>query len=261
MTRARDLMPQRSGRSDSVFVLVIKHPGSTLNERKQTNRLETKGNIMQNYRVWVLIVLLASVLAPAQAADHEVLQPWPYGSYDKNIEIKRSVPSSSTKPLVVSEAPSADEVLAQAKAKASAEDKAIFLHFGASWCGWCRKLDAFLERPDTKPVFEKYFVSVKLVVQENEKNKALENPGADALLKKFGGPAGLPYCAFLDAQGALIINSRRPSAVQEDGENICYPGGSSEIDWFMQMIRKAGPKISEQDVKTIESALRHSTKA
>jgi thiol-disulfide isomerase/thioredoxin len=215
---------------------------------------------MQNYRVWFPIVLLGLVLARAQAADKELLQPWPYGPYDKNIQIKRSVPPSTTKPLAVAEAPSADEVLAQAKAKAAAEDKAIFLHFGASWCGWCRKLDAFLEKPDIKPVFEKYFVPVKLVVQENEKNKVLENPGADVLLKKLGGPAGLPYFAFLDAQGALIINSRHPSAVREDGENIGYPGQPSEIDWFMQMIRKAAPRISEEDLKTIESALRHPTK-
>src|SRR5215467_582890 len=104
-------------------------------------------------------------------------------------------------PLATSaKTPSADEVLAPAKAKASAEKKAIFLHFGASWCGWCRKLDSFLGRPEIKPVFEKYFVPVKLVVQENEKNKALENPGAAALLNQFGGPEGLPYSAFLDAK-------------------------------------------------------------
>src|SRR5258705_3504101 len=90
-------------------------------------------------------------------------------------------------------AQSANDVLAPVKAKASTEKKAIFLHFGASWCGWCKKLDAFLDRSDIKPVFEKYFIPVKLVVQENERNKALENPGADALLKKLGGPDGLPY--------------------------------------------------------------------
>src|SRR5215472_2704769 len=75
----------------------------------------------------------------------------------------------------------AEQMLAPAEAKAAAEHKAIFLHFGASWCGWCKKLDALLDRPDIKPVFEKYFVPVKLVVQEHEKEKALENPGAEAL--------------------------------------------------------------------------------
>ncbi len=148
------------------------------------------------------------------------------------------------------EAPTADQVLAPAKAKAAAEHKAIFVHFGASWCGWCRRLDAFLDRPDIKPVFDKYFIPVKLVVQENDKNKALENPGADALLKQLGGPAGLPYSAFLDAKGALIINSKR------NGENIGYPGQPGEIDWFIQMMKKAAPNMFQGDLKTIETALR-----
>lgn len=68
---------------------------------------------------------------------------------------------------VLAALPSADELIAEAKAKVTAENKSIYVHFGASWCGWCRRLDAFLERPDIKPVFEKYFVPVKLVVQEN----------------------------------------------------------------------------------------------
>ena len=38
--------------------------------------------------------------------------------------------------LAYAEAPTADQLLASAKAKAAAEHKAIFVHFGASWCGW-----------------------------------------------------------------------------------------------------------------------------
>ncbi len=151
---------------------------------------------------------------------------------------------------IYAEAPTADQVLAPAKAKAAAEHKAIFVHFGASWCGWYKRLDAFLDRPDIKPVFEKYFIPVKLVVQENDKNKALENPGADTLLNRLGGPSGLPYSAFLDAKGSLIVNSKR------DGANIGYPAQPAEIEWFIQMMKKAAPDISLDDLKAIESALR-----
>jgi len=149
------------------------------------------------------------------------------------------------------ETPSTDQVMASAKEKAAVEQKVIFVHFGASWCGWCKKLDAFLDRPDIKPVFEKYFVPVKLVVQENDDKKALENSGADRLMEKLGGPAGLPFCAFLDAKGQMIANSLLK------GENIGYPGMPEEIDYFVVMMKKAAPKMSEGDLKIIETALRH----
>jgi thiol-disulfide isomerase/thioredoxin len=144
---------------------------------------------------------------------------------------------------------SADQVLAQVTAKASSTHRAVFLHFGASWCGWCKKLDAFLERADVRPVFETYFIPVKLVVQEDAKHKTLENPGADALLKKLGGPSGLPFSAFLDERGELIVNSKN------DGKNIGFPAEPGEIAYFIQMMKKAAPKISATDLQKLEAAL------
>ncbi len=151
----------------------------------------------------------------------------------------------------LAETPSAEQILAGAKTKAAAEQKAIFVHFGASWCGWCKKLDAYLDQPDVKPVFEKYFVPVKLVMGEKPPQKALENAGADDLAKKLGGP-GFPFHAFLDAQGALIVNSNR----EPGGQNIGYPAEPAEVDWFLQMIKKAAPKITDADLKSLETPLR-----
>ena len=157
---------------------------------------------------------------------------------------------------VLATPPSAGDLIAGAKTKANAENKTIYVHFGASWCGWCKRLDAFLERPDIKPVLEKYFVPVKLVAQENEKNKALENAGADAWLKKVGGPEGLPFSAFLDAKGTMIVNSKRSSNTGPADGNIGYPATPEEIAWFVTMMKKAAPKIAEGDLKVIETALR-----
>ena len=70
------------------------------------------------------------------------------------------------------------------------------------------------------------------------------------MFKKLGGPSGLPYSAFLDAQGTLIVNSKR------DGQNIGYPAQPGEIDCFVQMMKKAAPNVSQDDLKTIETALR-----
>jgi hypothetical protein len=54
----------------------------------------------------------------------------------------------------------------------------------------------------------------------------------------------------LDAQGGLIVTSKHK------GANIGYPAEPAGIDWFMQMVKRAAPGITEEDRKTIETALR-----
>lgn len=155
----------------------------------------------------------------------------------------------------LAEPPSANQVMANAQAQAQAEHKTIFVHFGASWCGWCGRLEGFLERPEIKPVFDKYFVQVNLVTQEEDKKAALNNPGADKLMEKLGGAKEIPYFAFLDAHGALIVNSKRPSA-EPGGENIGFPVEPKELEWFRQMLQKAAPGIAKAELDTIEATLK-----
>ena len=76
------------------------------------------------------------------------------------------------------------------------------------------------------------------------------------LLKKIGGPSGLPFSAFLDVKGALILNSKRPSEKNGAGDNIGHPMEDKEIDWFITMMKKAAPSMATEDAKAIESVLR-----
>jgi len=151
--------------------------------------------------------------------------------------------------------PSADEVMTAARKQAAEGKKAIFLHFGASWCVWCHRLDAFLDRPEVKPVIARYFVPVKLVVQEQAANKALENAGADALLAQLGGPAGLPYFALLDAKGGEISNSKMPPATAGPAQNIGFPSEPAEVTWFLKKLREAAPGMTDAEARVIEQGL------
>lgn len=151
------------------------------------------------------------------------------------------------------------DTLAKAKTRAASEKKAIYVHFGASWCSWCRKHDAFLESAEVKAVFEKYFVPVKVVVQESDEHKSENTPGGAALLVRSGGTdEGLPFLAFFDANGKLIINSKAPGEAGKPNSNIGHPSAPAEIAWFSKMMKTAAPTMSTQDVSTIEEALRKS---
>ena len=69
-----------------------------------------------------------------------------------------------------------------------------------------------------------------------------------------GKNAGYPYIVMLDPKGNLIADSIRP-ADQGHGGNIGYPVAPYEIDWFMEMLKKAGPSLSAHDTESIRNWL------
>jgi thiol-disulfide isomerase/thioredoxin len=152
--------------------------------------------------------------------------------------------------------PSADQVLTQAEATAKAEHKKILLVFSASWCGPCQKLEKFLDDPVVRSVMDKRFVTAHLDVMENEKDQLhTSSPGGELEMAKLaGGDQGVPYFAMLDETGEWITDSKMPAG---DGppENLGYPSGPDEIDWFVHMVKKAAPDMAAEDVKTLRDLL------
>lgn len=139
----------------------------------------------------------------------------------------------------------ADELLATARASAAKHHKVTLVMFHASWCGWCKRLDAVMSRPEFKKMFESNYAIVTLDVLENGPKVAeLENPGGRELMKSLGGEkSGLPFYAWLDADGKKIADS---NAMPKE-QNIGYPGEPDEIEAFMALIQKTAPNWPEAD--------------
>jgi thiol-disulfide isomerase/thioredoxin len=154
---------------------------------------------------------------------------------------------------------SAGQVLAAAKAQAASEHKVVFLIFGASWCGPCHALDAFLAAAEIRPILEKHFVFANVNIQEQlGKHPELNTPGAEKLAGEFGGTEGVPFIVFLNSGGAPIVTSNRP-VPGGTAENIGYPDAPEEIDWFMVMLKKSVPELTPGDAHTIETWLRQAS--
>jgi len=137
----------------------------------------------------------------------------------------------------------------------SAEDlagtggKSVFLEFHASWCIWCKRLNAMLNDPLVKPIWDKYFVTVEIDAMEHPGKTQLENPGWEALMKEYNATdAGLPYFVFLDPKGAVLGNCLDP-------ENMGYPAGKHDSAAFLAVIAKSAPSITPTELSVIQGYL------
>jgi thiol:disulfide interchange protein len=155
-------------------------------------------------------------------------------------------PASSDPP-----APAADLIDAAVK-RAQVERKTVWVDFGASWCGWCRKLEAFLDAPEVKDIIQKQYLIVPLTVMESESKKSLENPGGAKVMKDLGGAnAGLPFYAFLDGSGQKIANS----LAMPNGGNIGFPANAEELTAFVSLLDKTAPALTSAERERVVTYL------
>ena len=157
--------------------------------------------------------------------------------------------AQSTAPL-----PTSESVMKAAYATAAKEHKNVLLMFHASWCGWCKKMDASLNDPSVKKMIDDNYVIAHLDVLEQPAKAALENPGSLEMMTKFGGDkAGLPYWLVLDAKGNVLANSLMP----KDGEttvtakdNVGCPASEKGVSFFDSILKKTS-KLKQDDIKVI----------
>jgi thiol:disulfide interchange protein len=155
-------------------------------------------------------------------------------------EAERTAPDPAGSPAMDTPPP-ASEVVAEAVRTARASDKVVLIEFGASWCTWCTHFQQFVHSPEAGRVITDNFVVVTLTVREAEDKRALEHPGGSELMAEWGGAgAGLPFYVFLDAEGAKVADSN----AMPDGSNIGYPVSALEIERFMALLERTGPRIT-----------------
>ena len=127
----------------------------------------------------------------------------------------------------------ADEQLSAALARGQQESKPVLLRFGAPWCGWCHKMDAWQAQPEVARRIDASLVCVKVDVE-----RAV---GGKELSQKFGAEGGIPWFAILDDQGGPLTTS-----VGAKG-NVGFPYQDEEIAHFESMLVTAVPRMSESD--------------
>jgi len=148
----------------------------------------------------------------------------------------------------------AGKILDEACKLAAKDGKSVMIIFHASWCGWCKKLEASLNDPSCKDFFDKHFVIRYLDILERGDKKSLENPDAEDLYNKNGGKdGGVPYFLIFDKKGILLSNSKMKQPgepADKPAQNMGCPTSEEEVAAFIQILSKV-TKVSDAEKAAI----------
>jgi thioredoxin-related protein len=134
-------------------------------------------------------------------------------------------------------------VLDEALARASSDDKRVFLAFGAPWCGWCHRLHDWMAQPEITGILDRDYVITHIDVDRMTGGKEVQKRYQPAT------SGGIPWYAILDAQGKALATSDGP------GGNIGYPAQPQEIAHFLSMLKGQAHRIDAGQLDQIRKSL------
>ncbi len=99
---------------------------------------------------------------------------------------------------VYDESADAQAQVAQALAKAKADNRKVMIVFGANWCGDCKMLDGEFKKPAMKALLDANYVIVKVDVGRFNKNLDVVKPYGDVIKK------GIPSIVITTPANQLV---------------------------------------------------------